>query len=71
MTVQLLSTKQAAEYLSVSASFLEKDRWRGSRIPFIRLANRAIRYRICDLENYINAQVMYSTSSYPEAGGTK
>ena len=64
MTIQLLSTKQAAEFLGVSASFLEKDRSRGSRIPFVRLANRAIRYRMSDLEGYIESQVMYSTSNY-------
>lgn len=68
MTIQLLSTKQAAEFLSVSSSFLEKDRWRGSRIPFIRLANRAIRYRMSDLEGYINSQVMHSTSNYIDKG---
>lgn len=64
MTIQLLSTKQAAEFLGVSCSFLEKDRWRGARIPFIRLANRAIRYRMSDLEAYIESQLMRSTSNY-------
>ena len=64
MTIQLLSTKQTAKFLGVSTSFLEKDRWRGSRIPFVRLANRAIRYRMSDLESYIESQVMHSTSNY-------
>ena len=64
MTSNLLSTKQAAAYLSVSTSFLEKDRWRGARIPFVRIANRSIRYRRVDLDDFINSQVMLSTSEY-------
>lgn len=64
MTLRLLTTKQAADYLSVSTSFLEKDRWRGARIPFIRIASRSIRYKFEDLDNYINEQTMMSTSEY-------
>lgn len=64
MTARLLDTKQAADYLSVSASFLEKDRWRGARIPFIRISARAIKYRIEDLEAYIGQQTMRSISEY-------
>jgi excisionase family DNA binding protein len=64
MTPNLLSTKQAAAYLNVSASFLEKDRWRGAKIPFVRIANRSIRYRQHDLDKYVESQVMQSTSEY-------
>ncbi|RLA50874.1 MAG: DNA-binding protein [Gammaproteobacteria bacterium] len=66
MTTQLLTTKQAARHLGVSASFLEKDRWRGARIPFIRISKRSIRYRQSDLDNYIVSQIKYSTSEYDE-----
>ena len=65
MTTQLLSTKQAADYLGVSPSFLEKDRWRGSRIPFIQISPRSIKYRLEDLDFYIESRVMHSTSEYP------
>lgn len=64
MSTPLLNTRQAAEFLGVSASFLEKDRWRGARIPFIRISTRAIKYRLEDLENYVSQQVMNSTSEY-------
>lgn len=64
MNEQLLTTKQAARYLGVSASFLEKDRWRGARIPFIRLSRRSIRYRHADLDRYILEQTKCSTSEY-------
>tara|TARA_R110002110_G_scaffold14698_1_gene67580 strand:- start:3566 stop:3766 length:201 start_codon:yes stop_codon:yes gene_type:complete len=64
MTTQLLTTKQAAQHLGVSASFLEKDRWRGARIPFVKIANRSIRYRQEDLDDYIENNRMHSTSEY-------
>lgn len=60
----LYTTKQAANYLGVSASFLEKDRWRGARIPFIRLSTRAIRYRESDLRTYLDRHTFESTSEY-------
>jgi len=64
MTIQLLSTKQAAKYLGVSPSFLEKDRWAGARIPFIQLSSRSIRYRLEDLEKFVVSQRKRSTSEY-------
>lgn len=64
MTNTLLTTKQAATYLGVSCSFLEKDRWRGARINFVRISARAIRYRLEELDNYILEQTMQSTSEY-------
>lgn len=59
---QLINTKQAAEYLGVSAAFLERDRWAGARIPFIRIGTRSIRYRVEDLDNFIKSQTKISTS---------
>lgn len=63
---KLLSTSQAADYLGVSKAFLERDRWAGARIPFIKIGSRAVRYRQNDLDNYINQQVRVSTSQYGE-----
>ena len=53
---QLLSTPQAAKFLNVSIAFLERDRWAGARVPFIKIGSRAVRYRLDDLEAYINNQ---------------
>ena len=53
---QLLSTPQAAKFLNVSIAFLERDRWAGARIPFVKVGSRAVRYRLDDLEAYINRQ---------------
>lgn len=50
---QLLTTKQAARRLNVSESFLERDRWHGATIPFIRIGKRAVRYHPDDLSAYL------------------
>tara|TARA_R110002167_G_scaffold77179_2_gene214522 strand:- start:51 stop:263 length:213 start_codon:yes stop_codon:yes gene_type:complete len=61
-TNSLFNTKQAALYLGVSAAFLERDRWAGARIPFIKIGSRSIRYRLSDLDSFIDKQVRHSTS---------
>ena len=62
MEQQLLTTKQAAHLLGVSKAFLERDRWAGARIPFIKIGTRAVRYSLDDLESYLNQQRRFSTS---------
>ncbi len=59
---RLLTTKEAATYLGVSAAFLERDRWAGARIPFIRIGSRAVRYRLGELENYVAGQTRTNTA---------
>ena len=63
MNEQLLSTEEAARILAVSRAFLERDRWAGARIPFIRVGARAVRYRLADLNTYIESRRRQSTSS--------
>lgn len=53
---ELLHTRDAAKILNVSIAFLERDRWAGARIPFVKVGSRAVRYRLEDLQNYINQQ---------------
>ena len=62
MQGQLLTTAEAADMLRVSKAFLERDRWAGARIPFIKVGTRAVRYRLSDLHAYIDKQVRLSTS---------
>ena len=62
MATQLLNTEQAAQFLGVSKAFLERDRWAGARIPFIKIGTRAVRYSLDDLESYLNQQRRFSTS---------
>jgi len=59
---QLLTTQQAAEFLGVSEAFLERDRWAGARIPFIKVGSRAVRYQLEDLEHHIQSSRRCSTS---------
>ena len=62
MQTQLLTTKEASKILGISTAFLERDRWAGAKIPFIKVGSRAVRYRQSDLDNYINKRVAHSTS---------
>ena len=61
MKNQLLTTQQASEYLGVSKAFLERDRWAGAKIPFVRVGLRAVRYRIADLEAFLDSRIRMST----------
>ena len=60
----LLNTKQAANYLGVSSAFLERDRWAGAKIPFIKIGSRSIRYQMSTLNEFITQQTRSSTSEY-------
>lgn len=60
----LLNTQQAAQFLGVSKAFLERDRWAGARIPFIKVGSRAVRYRQTDLDTFIQSRTRQSTSQY-------
>lgn len=62
MTDKLLTTKEAARHLGVSEAFLERDRWAGARIPFVKIGSRAVRYQQIELEAYIQQQRRHSTS---------
>ena len=64
MQNSLLTTKQAAQILGVSIAFLERDRWAGARVPFVKIGSRAVRYRHSDLLAYIESCTFYSTSQY-------
>ena len=59
---KLLTTKHAARFLGVSEAFLERDRWAGARIPFYRIGSRAVRYRLSDLNAYVDQQKRNNTA---------
>jgi hypothetical protein len=62
MNCTLLSTREAARFLGMSEAFLERDRWAGAQIPFIKVGSRAVRYRLPDLETFIESRLRRSTS---------
>lgn len=66
---KLLNTTQAAEFLGVSKAFLERDRWAGPTIPFVRIGSRTVRYKGSDLESYIAARST-STRRFAPHNGT-
>lgn len=56
---RLLTSKEAASILGVSRAFLDRDRWAGSNegtgplIPYVKVGNRAVRYRLSDIVAHI------------------
>lgn len=70
LPTELLTTEQAAKFLGVSASFLERDRWAGAKVPFIRIGRRSIRYRQEDLNDFVRSRRMHSTSEYQSCVNT-
>ncbi|MBO9377416.1 helix-turn-helix domain-containing protein [Sphingomonas histidinilytica] len=61
MTPITVDTEKAAEYLGLATNTLEKMRVHGTGPKFAKLG-RAVRYRVADLEDYIAARVVSSTS---------
>lgn len=51
---QLLTTKEAALYLRVSPYTLVKHRQAKLGPKFVKIGSRTVRYRVSDLNNYIN-----------------
>ncbi|HEX7753671.1 MAG TPA: helix-turn-helix domain-containing protein [Novosphingobium sp.] len=57
-TDNLMTTKEAAEYVRLSPSLLNKLRLTGGGPVFVRLAGRAIRYRQFDLQAWVAASAV-------------
>ena len=62
MSKRLVGQKEAAEYLGLSEATLERDRWRGGDIPYIRIGPRAIRYDLEQLNRYIDRNTVKNIS---------
>jgi len=58
----LLPSREVAALLSVSVRSLERMRTSGSSLKFVRINRRSIRYRQQDLDAYVAARVVGSTS---------
>ena len=58
---KLVGQKEASEYLSLSEATLERDRWRGGDIPYIKVGPRAIRYSLDQLEDYVQSRTVGRT----------
>ena len=58
MNKRLVGQKEADEYLSLSEATMERDRWRGGNIPYIRVGPRSIRYSLDQLEEYVQSRTV-------------
>ena len=58
MSNSLIGQKEAADYLKLSEATLERDRWRGGDIPFVRVGPRSIRYDLDQLNTYIERKTV-------------
>ena len=58
MTPGLIKQSEAASYLGLSEATLERDRWRGGDIPYIKIGPRAIRYDLDELNTYIERKTV-------------
>ena len=57
----LLTTKQAASFLSLAPQTLAKMRLEKSTLPFIKMG-RSVRYALNDLQEWIERSKRHSTS---------
>ena len=62
MTPGLIKQSEAASYLGLSEATLERDRWRGGDIPYIKIGPRAIRYDLEQLNKYIERNTVSNIS---------
>jgi hypothetical protein len=62
----LFDQKIVAAKLDVSTALLEKLRWTGGGVPFVKLG-RAVKYRKTDVLEFIESRVCRSTSSIAAA----
>ena len=58
ITSRLIKQSEAASYLGLSEATLERDRWRGGDIPFIRVGSRSIRYDLGQLDAYLESRTV-------------
>ena len=63
--VQILRTPEAARFLGLSASTLEKMRLTGEGPPFVRLGARALGYDVDELREWLKSRRCTSTSDQP------
>ena len=58
MSKRLIGQKEAADYLDLSEATLERDRWRGGEIPYIRVGPRSIKYDLNELDIYLETKTV-------------
>jgi len=67
----LLTAEEAAEYLALSPEALARWRTEGSHLPFVKFGHGKgrIRYRLRDLDRFVERSTRRSTSEQPPRSG--
>lgn len=63
----LLTPEQVSAVTQIGTAALAQQRYSGRGIPFVRFAGRKVRYRLVDLQAYIEANRMTRTDGRQEA----
>ena len=61
-TRKLLTVREAAAYLGVSKSWLDKQRLVGGFVPYVKIGRRRVGYDIADLDAATQKAKRHSTS---------
>lgn len=62
----LTNEKQAARYLDFTPRALQNWRLRGGGPAFVKVSSRAVRYRLCDLGEWVRRRI-YAHTTQAEA----
>lgn len=57
----LMNEREAAQFLGVSPIWLQRDRWKGPQIRFVKIG-RHVRYRASDLATFVDANTQAAAS---------
>lgn len=57
----LLDQKAAADFLGVTTKWMERDRWKGPKVPYVKIG-RIVRYRASDLAAYVEANAVQAAT---------
>lgn len=60
--VEVLTVKEAAEYLKLGKPTLDRYRVLGGGPRFAKISGGAVRYRLADLDSWLESKIISSTS---------
>lgn len=63
MTAPLMTRVEAAAYLGITPAALAQHASRGTGPQYAKLSGRAVRYRVSDLDDWVESKLRDSTSN--------
>ncbi len=64
---ELIGEESAAKFVDLSVRSIQGYRYKGGGPKFIRLSARCVKYRRCDLREWVEARIRISTSDTGQA----